>query len=353
MRDPRIDWRGLNLDALLITGAENVRYLTGFTGSNGLVLLRANGEPIFFTDPRYDIQSHQQVTGAQIEVVRTGGLPKAAATTIRRRRLKRVGFERAHLSYEQFSFYEANVGKARLLAVGTLIEQQRMVKTPEEIDAIRRSVNTNSAAFARTLKKIRPGMAESDVAAEIEYQMRRLGADKPAFDTIVAFGDRTALPHAQPTSRKLGHNELLLIDVGSFQEGYASDMTRMLVLGRVPPKIGTLYRAVLEAQLAALDAVREGVTAERVDRAARDVLAAHGLDKQFTHSTGHGLGLEIHEPPRLGKTDKTRLQAGMAITIEPGVYVENLGGIRIEDTVIVTPTGCEILTPTPKELVKL
>ena len=165
-----------------------------------------------------------------------------------------------------------------------------MVKTPGEIDAIRRSVNTNSAAFARTLKKIRPGMAESDVAAEIEYQMRRLGAEKPAFDTIVAVGERTALPHAQPTSRKLAHNELLLIDVGSFQEGYASDMTRMLVLGRVPPKIGTLYRAVLEAQMAALDAVREGVTAERVDRAARDVLAAHGLDKQFTHSTGHGLG---------------------------------------------------------------
>ena len=352
MRQPQIDWGALNIDALLITRAENIRYLSGFTGSNGLLLLLRKAEPVFFTDPRYEIQSHQEVA-CRIEIVRAGGLPAGAAAMIRKRRLKRVGFERTHVTYEQHRYLEDNTGSARLLPVGPLIEQQRMVKTAAEIDAIRTSVNTNSAAFARTIKKIRLGITENDIAAEIEYQMRRLGAEKPAFETIVATGPRTALPHAHPTLRKLGNNELLLIDVGSFQAGYASDMTRMLVLGRVPARIGALYRSVLEAQLAALDAVREGVTAEQVDRAARDVLAAHGLDKYFTHSTGHGLGLEIHEPPRLGKRDQTRLQAGMAITIEPGVYLENLGGIRIEDTVIVTPQGCEILTPTSKELVKL
>jgi Xaa-Pro aminopeptidase len=349
VREPQIDWRELKIDSLLVTGRENVRYLTGYTGSNGLLLLLRDGEPVFFTDPRYEIQSRQEVAGNTV-IVRQGGLAKAAAAVLKRKRLRRIGFERAHLSYDQYVFFEDSLPGKRLLPVGPLIELQRMVKSEDELALIRRSVLTNSAAFERTVKKIRPGMRESDVAAEIDYQMRRLGAEKPAFDTIVAAGERTALPHASPTSRKLGSNELLLIDVGSFQAGYASDMTRMLHLGPVPRKVGAMYRAVLEAQLAALDAVREGTTAARVDRAAREVLARHGLDKQFTHSTGHGLGLEIHEPPRLGKKDKTRLQAGMAITIEPGAYVENFGGIRIEDTVIVTRTGCEILTPTPKEL---
>jgi Xaa-Pro aminopeptidase len=234
-----------------------------------------------------------------------------------------------------------------------VIDKLRMIKTPIEVDKIRRSVLTNSKAFEAAKKALKPGITENQAAAEIDYQMRRFGAEKTAFDTIVAFGIRSALPHAHPTSKKLAKDELVLIDMGACQDGYASDMTRVLFLEKPKPKIASLYRAVLEAQLAAIDAVREGVTAERVDRAARNVLGAYGLDKAFVHSTGHGLGLEIHEGPRLGKKDKTRLDAGMVITIEPGAYLEGQGGVRIEDTILVTKTGCEVLTPTSKELTVL
>jgi Xaa-Pro aminopeptidase len=180
--------------------------------------------------------------------------------------------------------------------------------------------------------------------------MRRLGAEKPSFETIVAAGVRSALPHAQPTAARFEKGELIVVDMGALQEGYCSDMTRMLFVGTPGVKVKRTYRAVLEAQLAGIDAVRAGVRTAAVDAATRKVLKGYGLDRAFIHSTGHGLGLEIHEPPRLGKRDKGRLQAGMAITIEPGVYIEGFGGIRIEDTVLVTEKGCEILTPTSKEL---
>jgi Xaa-Pro aminopeptidase len=226
-----------------------------------------------------------------------------------------------------------------------------MIKSGMEIELIRRSVDLNSKAFEQSLSAIRPGRTrEVDLAAEIDYRMRKLGAERSAFETIVASGDRTALPHAQPTQRILDKNELLLIDMGAALQGYASDMTRVLFLGRPNTRIKRIYRAVLEAQLAAIEVVRPGVAAAYVDRAARNVLKAEKLDDAFVHSTGHGLGLEIHEPPRLGKKEKTLLQEGMAITIEPGVYLRGFGGVRIEDTVVVTKTGCEILTPTSKEL---
>ena len=199
-------------------------------------------------------------------------------------------------------------------------------------------------------KEVRAGTREQDVAADLDYQMRRLGAEGTAFETIVASGERTALPHARPTARPIGANELLLIDMGACRDGYMSDMTRMLFVGDPPRKIRNMYRAVLDAQLAAIGAVREGAATRKVDGEARRVLKSAGFEKAFVHSTGHGLGLEIHECPRVGRKDKTRLQAGMVITIEPGAYVEGLGGIRIEDTVLVTKQGCEVLTPTNKEL---
>jgi Xaa-Pro aminopeptidase len=237
-----------------------------------------------------------------------------------------------------------------MTALSGWIEQMRTIKSPVELERIRRSVDTNSRAFEETVKRVRPGMKEQDLAAELEYAMRRHGAEKPSFETIVAGGVRAALPHAQPTAAPLNPGSLVVIDMGAFQDGYASDMTRMLFLGTPSPKVKRTYKAVLEAQLAAIDAVRAGVSTAHVDRQARRVLKGYGLDKAFVHSTGHGLGLEIHEPPRIGKRDKGRLAAGMAVTIEPGVYLEGFGGIRIEDTVEVTGTGCRILTPTSKEL---
>jgi Xaa-Pro aminopeptidase len=263
--------------------------------------------------------------------------------------VRRIGYEPARMTCEFF-----DVLKARLPVGGSLepvrgwIEEMRMLKSPSELALIRRSVDTNSRAFEHVVARLKGGVSERDLAAELEYRMRRLGAEKPSFETIVAGGVRSALPHAQPSAARL--SGLVVVDMGAFQDGYASDMTRMLYVGTPPAKVKRMYRAVLEAQLAAIDAVRAGVRTTAVDGAARKVLQGYGLDRAFTHSTGHGLGLEIHEPPRLGKRDKMRLQAGMAVTIEPGAYLEGFGGVRIEDTIVVTKTGCEILTPTPKIL---
>jgi Xaa-Pro aminopeptidase len=328
-----------------------VRYLTGFTGSNGAVLIWESGS-LLYTDPRYAIQASEE-SDCKAKVARGQLLPEALRT-IARKRFKRIGFERDRISYDTYlRLQEGLVLGASLTPVTGWVEQLRAVKSAEEIEAIRKSVITNSRAFDCTIRKVKPGMPESDLACEIEYQMRKLGAQKPAFDTIVASGTRTALPHAQPSSQPILGNQLLLVDMGASRDGYSSDMTRMAFPGRPGRLVRERYKAVLDAQLAAISAVREGVTAEQVDRKARQVLRAAGLEKAFVHSTGHGLGLEIHEIPRVGKRDKTVLAAGMAITIEPGVYLEGFGGIRIEDTVVVTRNGCEILTPTPKDLLVL
>ena len=336
------------LDAMLVTSPANVRYLTGFTGSNGAVLALP-GETIFFTDPRYAIQSRREI-GCRTDVCKGPILTTVASMAVGGR-IRRLGFERAHLSYDGFDLLRANMPmNASLEPVSGWLEAHRMLKSESEIALIRRSVETNSKAFEAAARRVRPGMRERDLAAEIDHQMRRLGAEKPSFETIVAAGEHAALPHAHPTGAALKAGHMVLVDMGAFQDGYASDMTRMLFLGAPGARVQRLYRAVLEAQLAAIDAVRPGATAARVDRVARNVLKAYKLDRAFVHSTGHGLGLEIHELPRIGKKDKTPLAAGMAITIEPGVYLEGVGGIRIEDTVVVTPAGCEVLTPTGKEL---
>ncbi len=335
------------LDGLLVSFGPNLRYLSGFTGSNGSLLVLPD-KAILFTDPRYTIQAGQE---ASCHVrISAGPLLLDLAAAIKRLGLKRIGYEPAHMTCEFFESLKSRLPmKASLEAVAGWVEELRQIKSADEIARIRRSVDTNSRAFEQAVGRMRPGMKEQDLAAELEYRMRRLGAEKPSFETIVAGGVRSALPHAQPTTAPL-RGGLVVVDMGAIQEGYCSDMTRMLFLGKPSARVKRAYGAVLEAQLAAIDAVRTGAKTARVDAAARNVLKGHGLDQAFIHSTGHGLGLEIHEPPRIGKRDKTTLQAGMAITIEPGVYIEGFGGIRIEDTVVVTEHGCEILTPTAKEL---
>ena len=348
-----IPFAELKVDALLVSAPPNVRYLCGFTGDNGLLLVTQGVTPAsqtLFTDPRFTIQAAEECT-CEVKTVTKTPLDQAALQSIRGKRLKRVGFEAARISYEVHQRMAKSLPRGvTLKPVGPVVDRLRMVKSEDEIARIRRSVLTNSEAFEKATRSIRPGARESAIAAELEYQMRRLGAEKPAFETIVAAGPRTALPHAQPTARKLAKDELLLIDMGACQDGYMSDMTRVLFLGTPSRRVRAMYNAVLKAQLAAINAVRPGVTAAHVDRAARRVLESEGLGKEFVHSTGHGLGLEIHEGPRLGRRDKTKLAPGMAITIEPGAYIRDFGGIRIEDTVLVTQNGCEILTPTPKEL---
>jgi Xaa-Pro aminopeptidase len=335
----------LKIDALLVSSPANVRYLTGYTGSNGILLV-TKGESHFLTDPRYAIASQQITCKVHVE---KKPLLLGAAAILKRKRLKKVGFE-SSLPYEQYAKLK---GQLDLQPFTGVIEEQRMVKSAYELDLIRRSVATNSEAYSKTIRRVHAGAREMDIAAELDYQMRALGAEKAAFETIVAAGVRSALPHAHPTAHRLGENELLLIDMGASQDGYASDMTRVAHTGAPPKRILRLYKAVLEAQLAALSVIKDGVTTGAVDAAARGVLKRHQLDKAFIHSTGHGLGLEIHEPPRIARKDKTRLRAGMAITIEPGVYIDGVGGIRIEDTVLVTEHGCQVLTPTPKDFIEL
>jgi Xaa-Pro aminopeptidase len=336
------------LEAILVWNGPNVRYLSGFTGENAALLVLP-GKAILFTDPRFQIQAAQEVE-CQVRIAK-GPLVMEILAAIRRLRLGSIGYEPARMTCDAFESLKSRLPmKASLHPVPGWIETLRAIKSEAELAIIRRSVQTNSRAFEQAVARVRPGMKEHDLAAELEYRMRRLGAEKPAFETIVAGGARSALPHAQPTSAKLESGQLVVVDMGAQQDGYCSDMTRMLFLGTPTAKVKRTYRAVLEAQLAAIDAVRAGVATSRVDAAARNVLKGYGLDRAFVHSTGHGLGLEIHEPPRVGRRDKSRLQPGMAITIEPGVYLEDFGGIRIEDNIVVTETGCEILTPTPKDL---
>jgi Xaa-Pro aminopeptidase len=335
------------IDALAVNSLTNIRYLTGFTGSAALLLLEPDRATLF-TDPRYDLQVRREVD-CRVHVSARPALQLQSA--VRRRRIRRLGFEAAHCRYSDYQRYAAALKPAtRLLPTQDLVESLRVVKSPAEIAAIRHSVEVNSAAFSAAIARLQPGISEQDLAAELDYQMRLHGAAGPAFETIVAAGENSALPHARPGARRLRSNELLLIDMGALVGGYASDMTRMLHLGAPKRKTRQLYRSVLDAQLAAIAALRDGVPAHAVDHAARRLLAGAGLDKLFIHSTGHGLGLDIHESPRIARREPSLLRAGMVVTIEPGVYVPGEGGIRIEDTVVITASGCEVLTPTTKEL---
>jgi len=336
------------LPAAVLTHLPNIRYLTGFTGSNGLLLL-GEGVPLLFTDPRYDVQAREEAATVRVKVTKTA-LWKAVSAVAKSRKWKRIGAESSRLSHATWMELSLEASPLKLNPIDGLVERLRTVKSAPEIEAMRLSARTCGEAYESTVKRLKPGASENDVAAELEYQMRRRGAEGASFDTIVAAGARAALPHARPTAVKLEPNQLVLVDMGASRNGYASDMTRMFALGDPGSGPRRWHKAVLEAQLAALHAVRPGVTAGSVDRVARRVLKRWKLDGAFTHSTGHGLGLEIHEAPRLGRKDETVLEEGMVITIEPGVYLEGEGGVRIEDTVLVTATGADILTPVSKEL---
>jgi Xaa-Pro aminopeptidase len=340
----------LKAQGLLTTALPNVRYLTGFTGSNGALLLTAD-RALLFTDPRYATQAPQE-SDCEVKVAK-GPLLKEVAKWTKRLQLRSLVFEQNRISFEDYGQLKEHAKTLRLKPVAALVETLRAIKSEEEIAAIRKSVILNSAALEQSLRRFKPNMSEIDLAAEIEYRMRRLGAEAPAFETIVASGKRSALPHAHPTQARIQTDELLLIDMGATVAGYASDMTRTYAVGKLDEKRRRMYRAVLESQLAVLAAIKPGMTCASVDRVARNVLRDFGWEKLFIHSTGHGLGLEIHERPRVGRKDKTKLVTGMVITVEPGVYEEGFGGVRIEDTVVVTTNGCEVLTPTRKDLLTL
>jgi Xaa-Pro aminopeptidase len=327
-------------------------YLTGFTGDSGALLLSENG-PMLVTDGRFTSQAKEETSGVRI-VKQEGSWMATMGGLLRRGRSRtRIGFDGNQLMVAQFAALRKVAGpRVRWVQANGEIEKGRLRKDRAELAQMRKAALLAGEVLNIALKLLKPGVREIEVAAEIEYQMRRRGASGPAFETIVAFGPRSAYPHARPTAKRLRKNELVVLDLGAILGHYCSDITRTVFVGLAPARIRRWYRAVQEAQAAAVAAARAGICCEDVDAAARGVLAQYRLDQYFVHSTGHGLGLEVHEGPRVARGQKHRLAAGNVITIEPGVYVPGVGGIRIEDDVAVHADRTEVLTRVSRDFIE-
>ena len=337
----------------MVTHLANVRYLSGFSGTAGVVIVAAS-ESIFFTDGRYREQAREEVRGARIRIRPGKSALAAAAEWLGKRSYRVVGIEAAHLTVAERSLLGAALGRGRkLVAAPPILDELRMVKDSGEIPLIRSSCRLGDELFRRLLQVLRPKVRESEVAGEIEFAARKAGADQMAFPTIIAGGARSALPHGRASLASIPGKGFVVSDFGVILAGYCSDMTRTVFVGTPTAEDRDVYEAVRIAQQASINAVKPGASADEVDRAGRNVLKKKGLGKYFTHSTGHGVGLEIHEAPRIAAGQKQVLLPGMVITIEPGAYIPGKGGVRIEDMVMVTERGCEILTPTPKDLITI
>jgi Xaa-Pro aminopeptidase len=343
----------LKADALLVSLPANILYLSGFSGSSGLLVVEPHRATLF-TDSRYTFQARQEVHGARIVIIKAGLLKAAGDFLAARRGRIRLAGSLKHLTVAQKAVFDARLGKRlRWSDDGGVIEKLRAVKSEFEIDVMRDAAILISNVFQKVVPHIRVGATELELAARIEYEIKLGGGSGPSFESIVASGPRSSWAHAKPSSKPLAKNELVVFDQGAILRAYCSDLTRTVHMGRASSKVRGLYDAVLEAQQAAKAAIRPGVTAGAVDAAARNSLKKRGLAKYFTHSTGHGLGLEIHEMPRVGRGEETVLQESMVITIEPGVYLDGIGGIRIEDDVVVTKSGAVDLTTAPRDFREL
>lgn len=339
-----------NLDAIIVSKPENVHYLSGFRGDSTVLLIAENSRKLI-TDGRYTEQAALQTTNFDI-VEHTDGLHKRLAAEIKIARAKNVGFEGRVLTFDEYTNLSGNLDGVALKSVE--VDSLRQIKDAAEIANIRRACEIADKAFAETLNFIKAGVIEIEVAAILEDFMRRGGSEKPAFDTIVASGVRGSLPHGIASDKIISDGEFVTLDFGAKFNGYCSDMTRTVCVGKASDRQREVYAAVLDAQTHGLEIIRAGISAKAVDAAVREKLNRAGLGKYFTHALGHSLGLEIHEEPRLSRFSKCEsLAAGMIVTDEPGVYIAGAGGLRIEDTVLVTETGAETLTKSPKNLLEL
>lgn len=343
----------VSCDAMLVSKRENVRYYSGFTGSNAQLLITAE-RLWLLTDFRYVEQAAQQAV--EYEIIRySGALYPAIAETLATAypgRTLTVGFEGDFVVHDVLEALKAVLPEQRWQSCS--LESLRMQKDSTELELIRQSMNISQQAFAQILPLIKPGARECDIALELEFAMRRLGADGKAFDFIVASGPRGALPHGVASEKTLEDGELVTLDFGAVYKGYHSDMTRTVCLGAASPKQREVYELVLAAQLAGCAAVRPAISGREVDAVARQVIINGGYGEQFGHGLGHGLGLMIHEEPRLSPTGDKLLAVGMPVTVEPGIYIPGWGGVRIEDTVVVSAAGCVNLTAaTAKELLEI
>lgn len=343
--------RRKKIDALLISQPDNRRYLSGYTAtdhgiheSSGFLLIPASSNPYLLTDSRFSLQAEDEAFLFQIELYPKGLLPLLEKLTARLG-IRTLGFESEYLLHSTFLKLEAMAKKGGLVLKPQtgLVEAMRIVKTEEELTLLRKSTQLNEKVFQSVFNTIEPGMTEREIALALELTMREMGAEAPSFDTIVAFGTNAARPHAVPTDRELRAGDLVLIDMGLVYKGYCSDMTRTFVAGKPDPIFLDRHRLVRRAMLAGIGAIRAGVTGATVDRAARQVIIDAGHGDHFGHALGHGVGLAVHEEPRLSVRNRKQLQAGMVVTVEPGIYLSEWGGIRLENMVIVGEDGCEVI----------
>jgi Xaa-Pro aminopeptidase len=345
----RAAFDGARVDALVVTHLTNIRYLTGFTGSAGLLVVRPV-DAVLITDGRYQDQAPRQISAAGVAA--RVEVSSADQRTIAARAVgtaARVGLEADHVSWSARDRYDSQwFPDADLVATTDLVEALRLVKDRGEVDRIRVACAIADEALAEVRPRLTEGPTERELGLELDQAMRRRGATDTSFETIVASGPNGAMPHARPGSRRISDGDLVVIDFGALVDGYCSDMTRTVMVGEPTPTQARMLEVVLAAQAAGVAAVAAGVPCRDIDTACRAVISEAGWGDAFTHGTGHGVGLDIHEGPRVGSTSSDTLAAGQVVTVEPGVYLDAHGGVRIEDTVVVTDDGAEALTLTPK-----
>ncbi len=343
--------RKAGLSALLVTNPKNVSYLTGFTGEDSYLLIGPDATQIF-SDSRFETQLHDECPTIQAEVrtARTT-MPEFLAKELPKFKLSQIGIEARSMTVDVRDSLVEKLSPLQLVSQTGLVEELRQIKDPEEIDELRLAVDQAERGYALMKSLLLPSMTERQAAHELEHGMRRFGALKAAFEPIIAVGSHAALPHYRAGLRRFDESPFVLCDWGAVSpRGYHSDLTRVWGTGKVPPKLLRIYGVVLNAQQAAIAAIRPGVKCQEVDGVARKVIEQAGYSKYFGHGLGHGIGLDIHEGPRLSPISTDELKPGMVVTVEPGIYLPGLGGVRIEDDVLVTRDGCEVLTSVPHEL---
>ena len=338
------------IDGILITSPYNRRYISNFTGTSGVVLISAD-KALFITDFRYIEQASKQCD--EYEIIKfSNTIPAEVANQVKLLGIKRLGIEEEYLTLSSFKTYEKEID-AELVPVTGLIEKLRLIKTDAEIKIIKEAADIADAAFKHILEFIRPGKTELEVANELEFFMRRAGATSSSFDTIVASGHRSALPHGVASGKIIEAGDFVTLDYGAYYKGYASDITRTIAVGEPDAKLKDIYEIVLEAQLRGMAGFKPGLTGKEADSLTRDYITEKGYGEYYGHSTGHGIGLEIHEGPALSARSEIVLESGMVVTCEPGIYIAGLGGVRIEDDTLITQDGNIALTHSPKELIIL
>lgn len=335
-------------EALLINAQPEIFYLSGFT-SEDAVLVITNEKRFIVTDSRYFIQAGEQAADFCLVDISE----KAPSNIIKEETIKKIGFLDKSVTYDWFKRIQQKLPAVEFIGVSTLIEDVRKIKSADEINKIKKAAEIADAGFCHILKYIKAGMAELDVALELEFFMRKNGASALSFETICASGKRSAMPHGAASSKIIEEGDFVTLDFGCVYSGYVSDMTRTVVAGRADDKQKEIYNTVLCAQKEALLKIRAGEKAKEIDKIARDIIAKKGYGKNFGHGLGHSLGLCVHEAPSLSPKSEAVLKTDMLMTVEPGIYIENFGGVRIEDLVVIKENGCINLTSSPKELIEL